>query len=258
MLPSAVTAGGPDDSDVGAPRATVTAMEQLGTILSIWAHPDDETYLAGGLMAAAAANGQRVVCVSATAGEAGTDDPTVWPPPRLGAVRRLEAAAAMAVLGVAEHRVLGLPDGGLSGVNGEGLVGALLDEVRPDTVLTFGPDGITFHSDHVAVHQWVVAAWAARGRPCRLLQAVWTQSQLAATADRDGIFMTEQRPLPGSPDLRLVLDGPDLDRKVAALRAMATQTGSTFDTLGWDGFAALVAEEAFVDALRRVVPLHGS
>jgi LmbE family N-acetylglucosaminyl deacetylase len=37
-----------------------------GTILSIWAHPDDETYLAGGVMAAASANGQRVVCVTAT------------------------------------------------------------------------------------------------------------------------------------------------------------------------------------------------
>ena len=46
----------------------------LGTILSIWAHPDDETYLAGGVMAAAD-RGQRVVCVSATAGEHGTDDP---------------------------------------------------------------------------------------------------------------------------------------------------------------------------------------
>ena len=60
----------------------------LGTILSIWAHPDDETYLAGGLMAAAADAGQRVVCVSATAGEQGTSDPRTWPPERLGAARR--------------------------------------------------------------------------------------------------------------------------------------------------------------------------
>ena len=232
-------------------------MEQLGTILSIWAHPDDETYLAGGLMAAAAANGQRVVCVSATAGEAGTDDPTVWPPQRLGAVRRLEAAAAMAVLGVAEHRVLGLPDGGLSSVNGAALVTQLLDEVRPDTVVTFGPDGITFHPDHLAVHHWVVAAWSARRRSCRLLQAVWTESQLAAIAGRDGVFMSDRRPLPASPDLRLVLDGPDLDRKVAALRAMATQTASTFTDLGPDRFAALAAEEAFVDAPLRVEPLDG-
>ena len=81
----------------------------LGTILSIWAHPDDETYLAAGIMAAARDQGRRVVCASATAGELGTDDPAAWPPARLGQVRRWEAAAAMAVLGVHEHCVLGLP-----------------------------------------------------------------------------------------------------------------------------------------------------
>ena len=44
-----------------------TTIAELGTILSIWAHPDDETYLAGGLMASARDGGQRVVCASATA-----------------------------------------------------------------------------------------------------------------------------------------------------------------------------------------------
>ena len=125
----------------------------LGTILSIWAHPDDETYLAGGVMAAAAAQGQRVVCVSASAGEHGTDDPATWPPDRLGQVRRWEAAAAMAVLGVDEHHHLGLPDGALAehDRDGRARVGQLIDEVRPDTILTFGPDGRTFHPDHIAV-----------------------------------------------------------------------------------------------------------
>src|SRR3546814_13737060 len=84
-------------------------------------------------MAAARALGQRVVCASATAGEHGTDDPLGWPPGRLGAVRRWEAAAAMAVLGVHEHAILGLPDGGLSDHADEGLawVRRLIDEVEP-------------------------------------------------------------------------------------------------------------------------------
>ena len=81
------------------------AIAELGTILSIWAHPDDETYLAGGVMAAARDNGQRVVCVSLTAGELGTSEPERWPPDRLGRLRRWEAAAAMAVLGVDDHRL---------------------------------------------------------------------------------------------------------------------------------------------------------
>ena len=39
-------------------------------------------------------------------------------------------------------------------------VGRLLDEVRPDTILTFGADGMTFHPDHIAVHHWVTAGVA--------------------------------------------------------------------------------------------------
>lgn len=71
-------------------------------------------------MAAAREAGCRVVCVSATAGELGTDDPAAWPPARLAKVRRWEAAATMAVLGVREHVVRGLPDGGLADLDDEG------------------------------------------------------------------------------------------------------------------------------------------
>jgi LmbE family N-acetylglucosaminyl deacetylase len=115
-----------------------------GPILSIWAHPDDETYLAGGLMAAAADAGTRVVCVSATAGEHGTPDPVAWPPERLGRLRRWESAAAMSVLGVDDHRFLGFTDGGLATVDpatGAAAVQALIEEVAPATILTFAPTG---------------------------------------------------------------------------------------------------------------------
>ena len=54
------------------PAAEVAA--GLGTVLGVWAHPDDEAYLAGGLMAAAVDAGARVVCVTATRGERGTPD----------------------------------------------------------------------------------------------------------------------------------------------------------------------------------------
>ncbi|MBL7498392.1 PIG-L family deacetylase [Frankia sp. CNm7] len=230
----------------------------LGTVLTIWAHPDDETYLAGGLMAAAVAAGQRVVCVSATAGELGTDDPVAWPPERLAAVRRLEAAAALAVLGVQEHRFLGLPDGGLDLWDDVGarLVSELIDEIRPDTVVTFGPDGFTFHPDHLAVHRWVRAAWEARGRGFRLLETAWTAESLerfGALSARIGVFMTDERPV-GVPAAalseHLPLAGPALDRKVTALRAMASQVEPTVGAFGLDLFTAWVAEEGFVDAAR--------
>src|SRR3954447_6936435 len=95
----------------------------LGTVLGVWAHPDDETFLSGGLMALARQAGQRVVCVAATRGEHGTDRPDAWPPaprappPRLARTRDLEVKAAMAVLGVDDHRCFGYEDGTLAGVD---------------------------------------------------------------------------------------------------------------------------------------------
>ena len=166
------------------------APDALGTILSVWAHPDDETYLAAGIMAAARDAGQRVACVSATAGENGTDDPETWPPDRLGRVRRWETAAAMAVLGVREHQVSGLPDGGLDDHEEEGLVwvGRLLDDVQPDTILTFGPDGMTYHPDHIAVHRWVTprGATVVVVVGCSTRSPRWSTWTGSATCTRNG------------------------------------------------------------------------
>jgi LmbE family N-acetylglucosaminyl deacetylase len=232
-------------------------VEKLGTIVSIWAHPDDETYLAGGLMAAAAANGQRVVCVSATEGEHGTDDPVAWPPERLGRTRRWEAAAAMAVLGVADHRFLGYPDGGMSALDPEepvARIAALLLEVAPDTVLTFGPDGGTFHPDHQTISAWVGAAWERAGRPGRLLHATMTAEHLETWGERYEqwrVFMTDERPVGVAREdlaLDLRLTGAALDRKTAALLAMHTQVGPAVALLGLDDFRALNAGEAFIEA----------
>ena len=244
---------------MGAAASTLSAMsDSLGTILSIWAHPDDETYLAGGLMAAARSRGDRVVCVAATAGELGTSEPATWPPGRLGRVRRWEAAAAMAVLGVDEHRILGLPDLGLAAHDAEGvaLAGCLLDEIQPDTILTFGPDGMTYHPDHVAVHRWVTTAWEQRGRAARLLYAAATTEHLARFGDAYeewNVYMSDERPTGVDGDdlaVHLRLRGPELDRKIAALRSMATQTSTLLHAIGVETYAALVADEAFVDARR--------
>jgi LmbE family N-acetylglucosaminyl deacetylase len=227
----------------------------LGTILSIWAHPDDETFLAGGIMATAVANGQRVVCVTATAGERGTDDPERWPPERLARVRIWEAAASMAVLGVREHRVLGWPDGGMATVDadvGVAAVRALLDEVRPDTILTFGPEGGTFHPDHQAISAWTTAAWREAGSLGRLLHAALATDHLeswSALYEEWGVFMTDERPV-GVPLERLALDlhldGPLLDRKIAALCAMYTQIAPSIALLGEDLFRANNSRESYV------------
>ncbi|MGH9135079.1 MAG: PIG-L deacetylase family protein [Ilumatobacteraceae bacterium] len=230
---------------------------RLGTVLSVWAHPDDETYLAGGLMAACAAAGQRVVCVSATAGEQGTPDPVAWPPERLARLRRWETAAAMAVLGVDDHRFLGFGDGTLATIETQVGVGAIADlivDIRPDTIVTFGPDGMTFHPDHIAIGAWTTQAWESAGRPGRLLYATTTHTHLAtfrATYEEWGIYMTEERPA-GCSTAELavehVLHGELLDQKLAALAAMASQTAGAIATLGPDTWQGMNRDECFVDA----------
>jgi LmbE family N-acetylglucosaminyl deacetylase len=67
----------------------------LGTVLTVWAHPDDETYLAGGLLAALTDAGHRVVCVTATRGEAA--DPTADRTARDELVRTAVAARSTRV-----------------------------------------------------------------------------------------------------------------------------------------------------------------
>src|SRR5690242_3321202 len=129
-------------------------MQALGTILGVWAHPDDEAYLSAGLMASAVRDGRRVTCVTATRGELGSFDEERWPTATMGKVREAELEASLRVLGVDDHRWLDYMDGSCKDVpeeEGIGRVVSLLDEVQPDTVLTFGPDGMTGHSDHKAV-----------------------------------------------------------------------------------------------------------
>jgi LmbE family N-acetylglucosaminyl deacetylase len=234
---------------------TSTGVAELGTLLGIWAHPDDEAYLSGGLMALATDAGSRVVCVTATRGERGTADPVAWPPTLLRAARTAEMAACLAILGVREHHWLDYPDGGCASVDPAAAVDRLatiLDEVRPDTVLTFGSDGYTGHADHRSVAGWAAAA-ADRVRPrTRLLQA-------AVTTRREARWATLNRALavfePGYPvlvpddALRVHLDlAPELaDRKVRALATQRTQTAGLIEAMGLATYTAWVGQECFVE-----------
>ena len=232
-------------------------MLHLGDTVAIWAHPDDETYLCGGLMAALRDDGHRVVCVTATRGELGGQDD----PASLGRLRTEELERALAVLGVDEHRWLDLPDGGLAAVDPAGPTEALtsiLQEVRPRTVLTFGPDGITGHPDHIAVGRWARAAFdAARLPDAALLEAAITvehDRRFGALEAELGVYVGEA-PAPTPDDelaVHAVLDGVLLDRKVEALIQQASQTEPLRVAIGDDLFRAFVAVEAFRPAVSLV------
>jgi len=235
----------------------------LGTVLGIWAHPDDEAYLSGGLMALARDAGNRVVCVTATRGERGTPDPKAWPPYRLAARRTRELAHCLSILGVTEHHWLGYADGGCPDVDAREAVdqlSCLIDEVRPDTVVTFGPDGITGHADHQVVSSWTGAAFVTAARPgMRLLHAVvpdpwdrqWRTLNQSLGVHQPGYPMVT--PVAGLA-VDLHLDPGTLERKVRALAAQETQTAALIAGMGIEQYTAWVAEEAFVEAAVGIRP----
>jgi LmbE family N-acetylglucosaminyl deacetylase len=230
----------------------VTAGAELGTILAVWAHPDDETYLCAGVMARAVRAGSRVVCVTATRGELGTSDHDRYPPgDPLAEIRTQELEAALAAMGVTEHHWLDYADGGCADVPdaaGTARIRAFVEEIRPDTVLTFGPDGMTGHPDHQSVSRWSAAA--VQGTSARLHFATKTPEWLAVyrpPMDELGVFMGAEPPCTPREGLsvHLVLEGAALDQKVAAILAQTSQIEPLVQALGHDFLTEGMAEEAF-------------
>jgi LmbE family N-acetylglucosaminyl deacetylase len=228
----------------------------LGSILAVFAHPDDEAYLAGALMAKAVDEGHRVVCVTATRGELGFADDDIRPLEERAAVRTAEMDACLDVLGVREHHWLDLPDGGSEDVDEElpvARIAELIDEIRPDTTLTFGPDGQTFHVDHMAVCRWTTAAVARADHRTHLLYAVMTAEWIQAYADVGLDFdLVSMRPgaLPETTPIDELAvffqaEGELLDRKVRALRAQVSQVEPFVEAVGLEVFTRQAAEEAY-------------
>ncbi len=139
------------------------------SLLTVFAHPDDESLASGGLLAWCAAVGARVSLLCLTHGEHGQ---TGRGAPRPGArplreVRADELQAASRVLGITRVRLLDHEDGMLPWTLPERLEADILDEIvrtGPDVVITFDADGLYWHPDHIAVHDRTTAVVAALGR----------------------------------------------------------------------------------------------
>lgn len=225
----------------------------LGNIVTVWAHPDDETYLAGGLMAMARAQGAHVTCVVATDGDF-ADSPADRR--SRGRLRLCELQNALDVLDVHDREFIHLPDGACSNIDDNGPVDAIaqvLASRAPDTVITFGPDGFTGHGDHRAVSRWTIAA-ARRAVPAsRILHPTTTATRLVE--DRDIVdhhpIFDDGLPVTHGPDtLALALELPEhwLDKKVRALRCHDSQTRWLIESIGIVRYRRWVAAEHFVNA----------
>lgn len=147
-------------------------------LMVVHAHPDDEVFSTGGILAKYAAEGDRVVVVYATRGEAGEmHDPDLDPQeaiPRLGEIREREVREACSILGVSELYFLGYRDSGMAGTEenqrADAFANAPLDEAvdrllaimqetEPQVVVTYNENGGYGHPDHIMVNRVTVAAF---------------------------------------------------------------------------------------------------
>lgn len=222
-----------------------------GPLLGVWAHPDDESYLAAGLMGRYADRGARVTSVTATLGELGFADDDERTHDQRRVTRAAELQNALGVVGVDDLRVLGIPDGGCADAPRSALVDAIarvMVEIDPVLTVTFGPDGITGHADHIAVGAATTDAWRHVGRG-GLLYATKTKAHLREFADLHRqlrVFEVEPRGV-HERDLALScrLSGAEVERKRIALAAHASQTTAIATAMGEHVYRRWWAHEAF-------------
>jgi LmbE family N-acetylglucosaminyl deacetylase len=138
--------------------------------MAVLAHPDDESLGVGGTLARYASEGVTTALVTATRGDRGRfgnarpGDSGHPGPAALGAIREAELRAAAATLGVHDVTVLGVGDQHVDRAEPRQIVGEIathIRRVRPDVVVTFGPEGAYGHPDHIAVSQFTSAAIVA-------------------------------------------------------------------------------------------------
>jgi LmbE family N-acetylglucosaminyl deacetylase len=214
------------------------------------AHPDDDTFGCSGTVALHAKDPAfRFVLIHVTSGENGEiADPSLATPETLGEVREEEDRRSWVALGREpdRHEWLRYPDHGVAGAGEEALVEALLGVLRdehPDVVMTFGPDGVSGHPDHIAVGRAATRAFHRLREDGeegfrRLLhhglpQSVLDEWNARLVADGKSPMDPTELYMPrGVPDetIGVHVDCTDvIDRKLAAFAEHATQAGGSDD-----------------------------
>jgi N-acetyl-1-D-myo-inositol-2-amino-2-deoxy-alpha-D-glucopyranoside deacetylase len=227
-------------------------------LLFVHAHPDDESITTGATIARYAAEGAEVTVVTCTLGEEGeimAGLPELaglgaWAADQLGGYRVAELKAACAALGVSRHRYLGgigrWRDSGMAGTPSAShpraftggsaeeqaaQLAEILDEVRPQVVVTYDAFGGYGHPDHIRAHEITMAAAPRAESVERVFHTVASRNAVRAglhalRASPSVFAVPQDDELPTTPDeeITTVLDvARYVPAKMAALRAHATQ-----------------------------------
>jgi LmbE family N-acetylglucosaminyl deacetylase len=206
-------------------------------LLCVTAHPDDEAAVFGGALLLYQSRGVETYVISLTAGEAGRRG-SAKSREELAEVRRAEFAAACEILKVSHAEVLGYADGGLYEVPATRPIGDLtyrIRRIRPQVLITFGPDGGTGHADHSMASVFATFAfhWAARND--------WFAEQLSTGVSPHQVqklyYLTSEFAFPGRRPLCLAPTSATLDihdflyDKIRAFQAHATQASTVVETV---------------------------
>ena len=194
-------------------------------LLAIFAHPDDETFRPGGTLAMLARQGVRVEVLTFTRGETGScGDPPLCAPEELPAVRERELRCVCVRLGVEPPRLLDYTDGHLQEADSETMIAQILsvvNEIKPQVLLSFGPDGLSGHPDHIVVGQWAFEAFL-RAEGIAALYTVSVPRSLAQKLDMHQVHSVPDEAIALTVDVSSVWE-----TKLAAMRCHATQSSSS-------------------------------
>jgi LmbE family N-acetylglucosaminyl deacetylase len=224
-------------------------------LLAIFAHPDDEAFRPGGTLALLSRQGVRVEVLTFTHGEAGScGDPPLCTPEELPAVREQELRSACAALGIQSPRLLDYADGYLQECDQETMIAhilSVLNEIEPQVLLSFGPDGLSGHPDHIAVGQWTAEAFR-RADEIAALYTVAVPRSLAQKLDMRQVHSVPDEAIALTVDVSSVWE-----TKLSAMRCHATQLSSSPIMnapakrqrlfLGWEYFMCAVSRDLDMD-----------
>jgi LmbE family N-acetylglucosaminyl deacetylase len=226
------------------------------TLMAVHAHPDDEASSTGGVLAYYADQGIRTIVVTCTNGEFGDAPGQVKPgddghdEQTVAQLRLAELRQSCKILGVSQLEVLGYHDSGMPDweykdrpdafcniplAEVSDRIVALIEQYQPQIVISYDPDGMYQHPDHVHAARAAAEATAKSGTPAKFYQTamrpsswrkVWEALREAGIEMPDREITEEEQRQMAEAEERITTSvdiRPVLERKREALMAHASQ-----------------------------------
>ena len=200
----------------------MNTMESHDSILVILPHPDDESFPMGGTLAKYADKGAEITLICATKGELGIPNMNYE---QAAAIREKELKTAASILGIRSVRFLQYLDGKLSDADPELVIRQLIAAMRQThskAVITFGPDGISGHPDHVAISRLVTTAFDRANASAYISTATRLYYLAPSEATFQGCGVSPSQEVAGGPVAGIDITDFRL-QKVRAMQAHASQ-----------------------------------